>query len=153
MQVRILLFSILLLGAATGRADENFGRFFTTPAQRQYMDQLRQRQNEQQTNVKLPETRPEANREMPLPAMPVDKVQLKGLVYRKDGKSTAWISGGNSYEGSLGSQYTNIDRIGPGKVTFDITGSGKKIKLRVGQSYLPDSNKILDVISKQNAGE
>jgi len=153
MQVRIILFSLLLLCAAASRADEKFGRFFTTPAQREYMDQLRQRQAEQKSDVKLPETRPEADRKMPPPPIPVDKVQLKGLVYRKDGKSTAWINGGNSYEGSLGSQYTNIDSIGPGKVTLDVSGSNKKIKLRVGQSYLPDSNKVLDVISGQNAGE
>lgn len=153
MQVRILLVSLLLLCSATGRADENFGRFFTTPVQRENLDQLRQRQGEQQTNVDLPESRPEAAGKPRKPTVPVDRVILKGLVYRKDNKSTAWVNSGNSYEGSLGSQYTNIDRIGPGKVTLDVSGSGKKIKLRVGQSYLPDSNKVIDVISKQNAGE
>jgi len=146
----IALFLVLLLSATTGHADDKFGRFFTTPAEREYLDQLRN-SKEQQPELELPQEEVARERKPVERAVPVNRIVLKGLVYRKDGKSTAWVNDSNSYEGNMGSQYTNVDRIRPDRVTIDVTGSGSEIKLRVGQSYLPATKAVQDVISNQNA--
>ena len=45
--VRLALLFLLLTTALPGYADARFGRFFTTPAQRQKLDQLRMQQDQQ----------------------------------------------------------------------------------------------------------
>jgi hypothetical protein len=148
--VRILLFLVLLLSLAAGRADPKFGRFFTTPAEREYLDQLRNSEEQQQPEIVIPQEELVQERKPVERAVPVNRIVLKGLVYRKGDKSTAWVNDGNSYEGDMGSQYTNVDTISPDQVTIDVTGSGSEVRLRVGQSYLPATHAIRDVISDQN---
>jgi hypothetical protein len=153
MSVRqIILLAILLAPAARVSAGDGFGRFFTTPAERAYLDQLRDKRINQQPVVDVPKMEP-AKKEKPVEqTVPVDAIKLKGLVYRKDGKSTAWINEGNSYEGDIGSQYTRVKagKIKPDQVSIDFSGSSSEIKLRVGQSYLPVKNAVRDVIGSQN---
>jgi len=151
--VRLALLFLLLTTALPGYADARFGRFFTTPAQRQKLDQLRMQQDQQKLAGETKENHP-AKRDEPDAALPpADAVVLKGVVYRKGGKSTAWINKGNSYEADTDSQYSrvDVDKIKPDQVTIDYPGSRSRIKLRVGQSYLPATNTIRDVIESQNA--
>jgi hypothetical protein len=150
---RLVLLFLLLAMAAPGHADAKFGRFFTTPAQRHELDQLRMKQDQKKVADRLPKNEP-AKRVKPVEkAPPNEAVVLKGVVYRKGGKSTAWVNDGNSYEADMDSQYTgvNVDKIRPDQVTIDYAGTGARIKLRVGQSYLPATNTIRDVIDSQNA--
>lgn len=149
--LRLTLLTVLLLPAFPGRADDTFGRFFTTPAERENLDQLRNSKARQQPEIKLPEEDLARERKPVERSVPLNRIVLKGLVYRKDGRSTAWVNDGNSYEGNMGSQYTNVDRIRPDRVTLDVTGSGSEIKLRPGQAYLPATNAVQDVITDQNA--
>ena len=36
-------------------------------------------------------------------------ITVNGLVYRKGGKSTAWINNANTFEGNLGNQYIQVN--------------------------------------------
>lgn len=149
---RIILLIFLLVPVTAAYAGDGFGRFFTTPAEREYLDQLRDKKMDQQPVVNIPKTDPAKKRKPVEQSAPVDAIQLKGLVYRKDGKSTAWINEGNSYEGDIGSQYTKVNtgKIKPDQVSIDFSGKNSEIKLRVGQSYLPAKNAVRDVIGSQN---
>jgi hypothetical protein len=149
---RIILLAILFAPAASAYAGDGFGRFFTTPAERAYLDQIREKKMVQQPVVDVPKMELSRKKKPVEQNVPVDAIKLKGLVYRKDGKSTAWINEGNSYEGDVGSQYTRVNtgKIKPDQVSIDFSGSSSEIKLRVGQSYLPAKKAVRDVIGSQN---
>jgi len=149
--LRLILITILLAPAAA-YAGDGFGRLFTTPAEREYLDQLRDKKMNQQPVVNVPKIELARKKKPVEQNVPVDAIRLKGLVYRKDGKSTAWINEGNSYQGDIGSQYTKVKsgKIKPDHVSIDFSGSDSEIKLRVGQSYLPAKKAVRDVIDNQN---
>jgi hypothetical protein len=149
---RLILFTILLASATAAYAGDGFGRFFTTPAEREYLDQLRDKKMNQQPVVNVPKIELAKKKKPVEKSVSVDAIKLKGLVYRKDGKSTAWINEGNSYQGDIGSQYTRVKsgKIKPDHVSIDFSGSDSEIKLRVGQSYLPAKKAVRDVIGSQN---
>lgn len=149
----LVLLPLLLTVSMPGHADARFGRFFTTPAQRHQLDQLRMKKYQQKMAARIPKNEPAKPDKPEDTAPPVEAIVLKGVVYRKGGKSTAWVNDGNSYEADMDSQYTrvDVDKIKPDQVTIDYAGNGAKIKLRVGQSYLPATNTIRDVIDSQNA--
>lgn len=144
------ILSFLILGQVpAGQAQDQFGRFFTTPQQRQHLDELRERQPEDELVVEIreeemmPEDRP-AQKQVPL-----DMIRLKGLVYRKGGKdSTAWLNDGNTYEGNIGSQYITIDSIKPDSVILGIAGDKSEIRLKAGQAYDPGGKKIHEVLEQ-----
>ncbi len=77
------------------QAEEKFGRFFTTPQQRQNLDELRNHQPEELVVEIAEDDFAEDTREEE--QLPVDVVRLRGLVYRQNGNSTAWLNEGNTY--------------------------------------------------------
>lgn len=138
---------ITFFGAApAAHAGENFGRFFTSPQQRQNLDELRNRQPEELI-VEIAEDDFEEEAE-PEEQLPVDVVRFRGLVHRQNGKSTAWLNEGNTYEGDIGSQYIDVDGISPKGVRLGISGDDMKVELKAGQAYEPAKKKIHDVIKE-----
>lgn len=147
MKIHYYIIVITLLGTApAAHAEEKFGRFFTSPQQRQNLDELRNRQPEELT-VEIVEDDFEEEAE-PEEQMPVDVVRFRGLVHRQNGRSTAWINEGNTYEGDIGSQYIGVDGISSKGVLLDISGDGMKVELKAGQAYEPAKKKIHDVIKE-----
>lgn len=133
-------------------AADTFGRFFTTPAERVYLDQLRDKKVNQEPVIDVPKVELARKKKPEKKTVQVDKVRLKGLVYRKDGKSTAWVNDGNSYEGDIGSQYTRVQtgKIKPDQVPIELGDGSAEVRLRVGQSYVPAQNAVRDIIGGQN---
>lgn len=144
----LLLLSLLVSGVSV--ASDEFGRFFTTPAQRETLEELRAIEPEQRIKIEeeelvdLEETEDEEE-------FPVDALTVRGLVYRQGGKSTAWINNSNTFEGGLSSQYINVGNIENNKVEIKIPSAEKNVKLNVGQTFDPVSENYQDVVRDPTA--
>lgn len=125
---------------------EDFGRLFTTPKQRQQLDEIRK----VRTNIiiEIKDEEITIDQDIIVEVSNTEELQVKGLVYRSDGKNTAWINETNSYEGNLVSDYFNVDssRIKENEITVEIPLSRRSIKMKVGQSYNPALEQIRDVL-------
>jgi len=124
-------------------ADE-LDRLFLTKADRKMLDELRYAQPKDTETIKIviEDIIEDESHEPELGGITVN-----GLVYRKGGKSTAWINNTNTFEGSLGNQYIqiNVDDINPESIQIQISGSVTDIKLKVGETYDTATEKVIDL--------
>lgn len=149
MDIKLLILAVILgTGAVTGAKAEDFGRFFTTPMQRQYLNQLKER--EAPVVVKIDEDLKVGNKKPEQKKVVKDVLTVKGLVYRKDGKSAAWLNDSNTYEGDLAWEYAGVkeDKITPSKVEVRVGDQGKEIKMKVGEKYEPATKSVEDIIDE-----
>ena len=136
-----------LLGHPCDRADP-LGRLFTTPRQRAQIDDLRNAEPKDE-EIKLSrdelfsKQEPQKQREQIR-----DPIVLKGVVKRKDGLSTAWINDGNTYLGDPALEYIQISppRGDTGEVTIKIPTRDTAVDLKVGESYEPASDRVIDSV-------
>ena len=130
---------------------QQFGRLFTTPEQRQRLQERREehRRNRVSGNGAEPDGRETpagsgagAQQTGPSGAPPV--ITFKGLVYRKDGAGMAWIE---AQEGSAALDYRQLQSGETPAEDFAISVpvSGKSVKLKPGQSYHPQSGAVTDL--------
>ncbi len=126
-------------------AEDQFGRLFTTPSQRTRLEELRKIEPEQRIKIDekvlLIEEEVEETEDLP-----VDAITVRGLVYRSDGKSTAWINNSNTFEGGLSSQYINIGKIESNTVEIIMPTADTRVKLNVGQTFDPISESYTDLV-------
>jgi len=124
-------------------ADE-LGRLFTTKAEREMLDNLRYATNNELEPIVVVIEEPEEPEEI---KPEIGGITVNGLVYRKGGKSTAWINNANTFEGNLGNQYiqVNADDIDPESVQIQMSGSVTDITLKVGETYDTATEKIIDL--------
>lgn len=124
-RVALVIAAGLLTGGSAQAADSALGRLFFTPAERAKLDARRQ---EAITNANRPAPPPVA--EAP-PKPPQSQVlTLNGVVRRSDGESTVWINGKTlSRQPEYGGR-----SMGDGAVGVSLPGSGKRVRLKVGQS-------------------
>lgn len=145
----------LLLTAICGTslaADTEFGRFYTTPKQRGDLDELRARKPQGEIVVKLEEN-PQETRPADSPSVPVDSITLNGVVYRSDGKNTAWVNRNSSNEGNIGGQFTRVkeEDIRANQAQITLPDDRSTVRLKVGQRYDVNSQQVHDVIEDQNS--
>lgn len=135
-QIRLFL-SLLTAFAATPLSADDLGRLFFTPSQRQILDKLRY----QPAKQKLPEVVIDQEPAEPELKPVIGGIYVNGLVYRKNGKSTAWVNQANTSQGDLGHRYLEIDAdaISPDEVEILIPSANKSVKLKVGELYEPES--------------
>ena len=138
---------ILLLGLQSGlpvHGAENFGRLFTSPAQRTRLDTLRQTGPE--IVVEISDAELGVSDTVQEQAAPRNAITLKGVVYRGGGASTAWVNDSNTYEGNIAAQDIQVPetRIGKDHVEMNITGNQSVIRLRVGETYDPAQAAIIN---------
>jgi len=147
---RVTVFTGLLLLCLCGApaAETGFGRFYTTPAQRSHLDELRARQPQGEivvdiTEEELPETEQEEN-----DAALVDSITVDGIVYRSDGKNTAWVNRSNTLEGSITTQYTRVREqdVTGNKVQITLPDEKNRIRLKVGQQYDVHTGRVQDLV-------
>ena len=81
-----------------------------------------------------------------------DTLNLKGFVRRSDGKNSAWINEGNSYEGDLDTLYINVspEDIGDDNVTINMPDNKTQVQLKVGEAYDPASQQVLKIQTLNN---
>jgi hypothetical protein len=137
-----LLIAVIISLCWTGvtTAEDTFGRLFFSPDQRSTLEELR---HAKPVVVEIPEiifSEPVIEEKKP----DIGNIEINGLVYRKNGKSTAWINKTNSYEGNLANEYIQIDaeNIKPEDVEIVMPVNDSKINLRAGDSYNPESGEI-----------
>jgi len=153
----VLVFSLMSVGFSVIQAapNDDFGRLFSKPAEREKLDKLRQ---SQQLKVATPhEESPESDTE-PLPVDTSTPITMQGYVKRSDGvKGTLWINNQAVQEGDA------VDNVQVGRINrrgfstkaastegVDVQASGKKIRLKAGQVYEPETSQIkeLQVVEK-----
>ncbi len=143
----ILLLCGLVTSSNVYAASDGFGRLFTTPVERKKLQVLRNSKPQVKEPVKI------IVEEIKGPVEEIERpdiegITLNGIVYRKGSKSTVWINGTNSYEGSLSSEYFRIkaDDINSEKVSVTVPEVDLKIELKVGQTYEPNDESLFDLV-------
>ena len=146
-----LLMSILTL-QVQAEATAQFGRLFTKPSERTNLNVLRQ---SQQLKVVTPQDKPDPGdgAEAESVALP-NPVTLQGYVKRSDGASTLWINKQAVQEdssvddvkiGRLNQQGFSKKGASVEGVDVKIPANGKKIHLKAGQMYEPETNQIIEL--------
>ena len=130
-----------LLFSQTALAAQPLGRLFSTPDERNHLDNLREIKKNQPVEL---ETVIEANVIERRPAALPSTINVQGYVKRSDGKQgTVWINGeavqersGNK-EVQVGKLPTNGNRI-----PIRLPANGQRLTLKAGQTYDPESNRV-----------
>jgi hypothetical protein len=148
----LLLFG-LVMPQSNAAPNDNFGRLFSRPIERNNLDVLRQNQK---LKVIVPQenTAPEIEEKAAPEELP-EPVTLQGYVKRSDGKgNTIWINNQPVQENST------VDKVKVGRVNqrgfskkgastegvdLKIPSTGKQIRLKPGQMYEPENNKIYEM--------
>ena len=147
---QIILIVLLSLLAETSIAEsQSFGRFFTTANQRTHLDELRKAEPGQGVKIEEQILIIEEDIEE-VEEVPADTLTVRGLVYRSDGKSTAWINDSNTFEGDVSSQYIDIGNIETDIVEIKIPVANTAVKLNVGQTFDPISKDVRDITQVQD---
>jgi hypothetical protein len=148
--IKSLLLILLIIGCNLSLSAQEFGRFFTTPEQRQRLEEIKARDGSQiqigEIDLFVEPESPETEQEVNL-----DSVKLQGLVYRSSGKNSAWVNDNNTFEGGVGTGYIHIqeDNIDPNNVTVKLPGTDKNIDLKVGDQYEPVTESIISINKNQ----
>ena len=133
------------------------GRLFTTPKERRMLEQVRHAEPEKEEVAVevVPDVLEEFIEEVEVvEERPViEGITVQGLVYRKNGRNTAWVNNSNTYEGDLASQHIRVDpdQIDEDMVQVTIPEYTRKIELKVGQTYDPGAERIVDLASDEDA--
>ena len=149
--------AFVLSGLAPGRANaaDPLGRLFTTPQQRIQLDELRQAlpQGDETAAVQPLREEPGNAAEPEIPAG--GSITIKGLVTRKGGRSAAWVNGSNTFEGDVASQYLHIESkdIHPRGVDIVVPDLEAPVRVKVGETYEPVTNQIVDLASPNGSQE
>lgn len=150
-----MLAAFIIMSEWCFSADEQkFGRLFTTPEQRQRLQELRAEHRQTSGSRKGTETE---FREMTggyharhsktgISRGPDDPsaVTLKGLIYKKDGTRMVWIK---AQEGTAALDYRQLQS---GETPDDglairLPAIGNSVKLKPGQSWHPESGAVTDL--------
>ena len=142
----LIVFSCLILNnfllGLSATAAEPLGRLFTSPVERSNLDYLRQTKKNEPLKVEAPTPELEIA-PPPIVALP-DAVNLQGYVTRNDGKqSTVWVNNQAMTENSRNKEVT-VGKLSAGsnRVPIKLSANGKRLNLKAGQVYDPESNRV-----------
>lgn len=138
---------LVIAGHQGVHAAEEFGRFFTTPRQRQQLDELRKARSGNMV-IDISDEEVNLDEEAKVEEEVSGGILVKGLVHRSDGKNTAWINESNSYEGDLSSQFTGVVEKGISNDRVEVEmkdEEGKNLSLKVGEFYNPVTRDVKDI--------
>jgi len=148
--MRFLVIIFILLSQSV-MAAESIGRLFTSPAERSNLDYLRQTRK---VNAPLKiETATEAVEAAPI-ALP-DAVNLQGYVKRNDGKQgTVWVNNQAMQENSSNKD-VQVGKLSEdsNRVPIKLPANGKRLNLKAGQVYDPESNQVHEARSHGAQGD
>ena len=143
--MRGVLILLLILPSAVMAAD-TLGRLFTTPSERASLDVQRQLRKVQELDAIKPE-------EVEAAPKPQSAVSVQGYVKRSDGKKgTVWVNRMPMQEDTS----TTDMEVGKLKgdsnqVQLKLPSTGKKLKLKAGQVYTPETDSISEVNEHKNS--
>ncbi len=141
----------LLISVQYAFCAEEFGRLFTTNANRVELNYLRQ-------TKKLGKTEPVVVRDEPANVKRVvlpDAVSMQGYVKRSDGKkSTIWLNNQAVQENeSLSDVQVGKLSKNSNRVPLKLPANGKKFSLKAGQVYNPANNSVSEAKTYAAQGE
>jgi len=128
-------------------ASDQFGRLYTTPAERKQLDELRKKEGRIQVSV-IEEVVELEEETTDVDETPVNALTVRGLVYRNDGKNTAWINENNTFEGGVSLQYISVGDIEADRVQIKVPSANTIVNLNVGQTFDPVSEDYKDLIEE-----
>ena len=149
------VFIILLLPITVFAASDqpNFGRLFTSPVERERLDLARK--NASVSALEAQEKK-NASEETEIEELLPEKVTMQGFVKRSDGKkSTFWVnhqalqentSNNDIQLGGFNKNGTQINN----QIRIKLKANGQQLKLKPGQTYLPNENRVLDMEIKKH---
>jgi hypothetical protein len=132
-------------------AAEPIGRLFTSPAERSNLDHLRQtRKLNAPVKIDAPDIVLEA-----APVLLPREVNLQGYVKRNDGKQgTVWVNDEAMQENSS-SKGVQVGRLpeDSNRVPMKLSGNGKRLNLKAGQVYDPETNRVREARNHAAQGD
>jgi hypothetical protein len=147
------IFALQVQAESLVQTNQQFGRLFSKPSERSNLNMIRQ--NQKLKTISAQGAQPAAVVTPAEPAELPDPITLQGYVKRNDGGgNTLWINGHVVQENS------NVDNVKVGKLNqrgFSIKGentdgvdvkipaNGRQIRLKAGQMYEPENNKIYEM--------
>ena len=139
--ILLLIFFSQLVFGQMAIAAEPIGRLFTSPAERSNLDYLRQTKKKLIAPVAVdsPTDAPESS-----PVELPRAVNLQGYVKRNDGKhGTVWVNNQALQENSRNKEVTvGSLREDSNRVPLKLSGNGKRLNLKAGQVYDPETNRV-----------
>lgn len=157
MFLGLVLFSLIAQAAPDnhGHWQANNSRLFTSPIERTKLDSMRQAASAAALQAQETQKEPEAETALPLPPA----IVMQGYLKRNDGKkSTVWINhqalqeNGATGDVQIGS-ISNHSQQGSHELLLKLPSNGQKFKLKAGQRYLPDENRVVDVNAARTSGQ
>jgi len=140
----LLVFGLSLLNVQLTVAEEEpVGRLFSTPAQRDYLDALRESKRNMPA-VTETVVQPTVIERRIKPIILPEAISVQGYVKRNDGKKgTVWVNGEAMQERS-GNKDVQIGRLPKhnNRVPIRIPANGKRLTLKAGQVYDPQRNRV-----------
>jgi hypothetical protein len=146
----IFLLPAFLIGLASmplqAAAEDDFGRLFSSQAERKQLDILRQ-------NQKLIVVSPQKSTQLERVAVELpEPVTMQGYVKRSDGSTTLWINNKAVQENTTQSdveigrlnKQKDLTKNGADSLNVRIPATGKNVRLKPGQVYEPETNRIVE---------
>ena len=142
-------FTVLMLIAATFTAHvaiaaQPIGHLFTSPAERSNLDYLRQTKKKLIAPVIIDASAETIDAPAPAPVALPEAVNLQGYVKRNDGKQgTVWVNNQALQENS-GNKEVQVGKLqeNSNRVPIKLSANGKRLNLKAGQVYDPESNRV-----------
>lgn len=144
-----LLVSLLTIPLQAAPNDD-FGRLFSRPSERKNLDIMRQNQKLKViTQQDLQRESSTENEPVELP----EPVTLQGYVKRSDGSTTLWVNSKPVQENSavddveIGhlTKQQGVVKNSSDSLNVKIPATGKRIRLKAGQIYEPETNQIKEL--------
>ena len=153
-------FTLLILAAATFTAHvviaaEPIGRLFTSPAERSNLDYLRQTKKKLIAPIIIDAPTETVDAPAPAPIVLPEAVNLQGYVKRNDGKQgTVWVNNQALQENSSNKE-VQVGRLSEGsnRVPIKLSANGRRLNLKAGQVYDPESNKVREARNQGVQGD
>ena len=141
LAAKTFIFLTMVFWYGAPQAGDSIGRLFLTPDQRAALEELRY---QEPVKIKIPEILAEEPIKPASENPEIGNIEVNGLVYRENGKSTAWINRVSSYEGDLANEYIQIDagNIKPDDVEIVIPANDSKVNLKAGESFNPEAGEV-----------
>lgn len=150
---KVMIISLLSveLNAIYAAQNDDFGRLFSKPAERERLDKLRQSQ-QLKVAATPQDDAPESDAEQS-PVEMTGPIMMQGYVKRSDGvKGTLWINNQAVQEdGAVENvQIGRINRRGFSSKSrnaegVDVQANGKRIRLKAGQMYEPETSQVKEL--------
>lgn len=146
MRLIFVLLVFLTANAAGGTDSIEMGRLFTTPEQRQQLDQARYAVKIKP--IELVE-KDEDQSEKAEQELNSDPILLRGLIYNSHGRNAAWLNNSSTLDGNaeLEGIQINTEKITEDQVPVILKHKNEVIRLKVGESHDP-AFKVNSISSK-----